>query len=112
MIGIEFIDASNMRTFAERLEVFMNDHPDAKILFGQVKGIEGGKGVFAILSYKKELIPLESGHKTTKLYQEVTESVQKKIDAEAELKMQQAAEARKKAAEQLKKAQEELEALG
>lgn len=54
MIGIKFIDASNMRTFAERLETFMNEHTEAKILFGQVKGIEGGKGVFAILSYDKK----------------------------------------------------------
>ena len=107
MIGIEFIDASNMRTFAERLEVFMNDHPDAKILFGQVKGIEGGKGVFAILSYKKD----EPEPEPIQLLI-ISEAAQKKIDAEAELKIKQAAEARKKAAEQLKKAQEELEALG
>lgn len=60
MIGIKFIDSSNMRTFAERLEIFINEHPEAKILFGQIKGIEGGKGIFAILSYdKKEEIKIE-----------------------------------------------------
>ena len=57
MIGIKFIDSSNMKTFAERLEAFINEHPDAKILFGQVKGIEGGKGVFCILSYNKKEKP-------------------------------------------------------
>jgi len=51
MIIIEVIDSSNMGVFGRRLEGFLNEHPEAKILFTALKGIEGGKGIFCILSY-------------------------------------------------------------
>ena len=98
MIGIEIISSTSFERFGERLEAFLNSYPTAKILMYSIRGIEGGKGFVAVLSYDKKEEPTIS----------VT---QKKVDAEAELKAAQKAEARKKAAEQLKIAQEELDIL-
>lgn len=53
MIGIEIINSTNPFDFGDKLEIFLNEHPEAKFILGSVKGIEGGKGVFAVYSYDK-----------------------------------------------------------
>jgi len=87
MINIEVIDSSNMGVFGRRLETFLNEHPDAKILFTALKGIEGGKGIFCILSYEKEDLP------TPMNASEIAEDLIKV----KELRLQKEAEAVKKA---------------
>lgn len=54
MIGIETINATSGRAFAGLLETFLNEHSNVKILYMTLKGIEGGKGIFAVLSYDKK----------------------------------------------------------
>lgn len=59
MIGIKVISNTNIRNFELNLEKLLAEHPDAKVIFGAIKGIEGGKGMVVVFSYeKKEPKPL------------------------------------------------------
>lgn len=58
MIGIEIITGRLEASFGPRLEAFFNEYPNAEILCIKMRGIEGGKGMIAILKYnKKEELP-------------------------------------------------------
>ena len=59
MIGIKVISNTNIRNFELNLEKLLAEHPDAKVIFGAIKGIEGGKGMVVVFSFeKKEPKPL------------------------------------------------------
>ena len=53
MIGIKVISNTNFRNFELNLEKLLAEHPDAKVIFGAIKGIEGGKGMVVVFSYGK-----------------------------------------------------------
>ena len=102
MINIEVIDSSNMGVFGRRLETFLNEHPDAKILFTALKGIEGGKGIFCILSYVK---PEETINTTEGVMTEAEfEAEQARVEKEAEAVKKAEAVAKRKATLAAKKA--------
>lgn len=82
MVNIKVIDSSNMGVFGGRLEEFLNEYPDAKILFTALKGIEGGKGIFCILSYEKKEEPKP---KKPKIDNKAVALAKAKREAEAEL---------------------------
>ena len=110
MIGIEVINSTNPYDFGEKLEIFLNEHPEAKILFGSIKGIEGGKGVFAVFSYDKEAtIPImkedislqevEDGREMLKQANDALAEKEKLLKAQAAAKTKSEKAAAKKAAE-------------
>jgi len=78
MIGIEIITGKLEASFGPRLEAFYNEHPNAELISLKMRGIEGGKGMIAILKYLKEEPIPEPKPKIT--------VAQKKVDAEAEAK--------------------------
>ena len=43
-----------MSNFEENVEKLLTEHPDAKVIFGAIKGIEGGKGLVVVFSYEKK----------------------------------------------------------
>jgi len=51
MIKIVVITGRLEASFGPRLEAFLNEHPNAEILCLYTKGIEGGKGMVAVLKY-------------------------------------------------------------
>lgn len=113
MIGIETINATSGRAFAGLLETFLNERSNVKILYMTLRGIEGGKGMFAVLSYdKKELESLpEVDVKAVELAKEVAERrVQADIDRMVKAEELEAAEkkaeiaAKRKATIEVKKA--------
>lgn len=108
MIGIKIINTSHPRAFAERLEEFLNEHSDAKILFGSIKGIEGGKGVFAILSYDKKKKPTVKEEISLEEVEDGREMLKQANNALAEKEKQLKAEATEKA--KLEKAKAATEA--
>lgn len=57
MIGIEIITGREGASFGPRLADFLNKHPDAKILSILLKGLEGARGLMAVLSYDKKEAP-------------------------------------------------------
>ena len=93
MIGIKVISNTNIRNFELNLEKLLSEHPDAKVIFGAIKGIEGGKGMVVVFQFeKKEPKPLP------------------KVDAKAEA-LAKAREAKALAAKEAKKAEiEKLQA--
>ena len=57
MIGIAIITGRLEASFGPRLEEFLNEHNDAEIMTLYTKGIEGGKGMVAVLKYNKKEAP-------------------------------------------------------
>ena len=53
MIGIKVISNTNFKTFEDNVEKLLAEHPDAKVMFGAIKGIEGGKGLLVVFSFEK-----------------------------------------------------------
>lgn len=80
MIGIQIINSTSPYTFGERLEEFLNEHPEANVLAIKLKGIEGGKGILGVVSYDKKEKVLKN------------EAVEAKLQKEKELKEKKAAE--------------------
>ena len=92
MIGIKVISNTNIRNFELNLEKLLAEHPDAKVIFGAIKGIEGGKGLVVVFSYEKKEEPKP----------EVNEKVEARIRAKlktAEIEKVKAAEKEAKKAE-------------
>ena len=54
MIGIKVISNTHLSNFEENVEKLLTEHPDAKVIFGAIKGIEGGKGLVVVFSYEKK----------------------------------------------------------
>jgi len=113
MIGIKVISNTNIRNFELNLEKLLAEHPDAKVIFGAIKGIEGGKGMVVVFSYEKkeELINTTSGTMTLSEYDAVKliAEIEAKKEAEAKLEAERIAKekadlvAKKKAAAAAKK---------
>jgi len=57
MIGVKIITGRLEASFGPRLEVFLNEHNDAEIMAMYTKGIEGGKGMVAVLKYNIKEAP-------------------------------------------------------
>ena len=54
MIGIKVISNTHLSNFEENVEKLLTEHPDAKLIFGAIKGIEGGKGLVVVFSFEKK----------------------------------------------------------
>jgi len=54
MIGIKVISNTHLSNFEQNVEKLLAEHPDAKVIFGAIKGIEGGKGLVVVFSYEKK----------------------------------------------------------
>lgn len=100
MIGIKVISNTNNRNFELNLEKLLAEHPDAKVIFGAIKGIEGGKGMVVVFSYEKtepESLPevdvkaLEAGKKRAEAKIEELRLAKEKVDLVAKKKAELAA---------------------
>ena len=58
MIGIKVISNTHLSNFEENVEKLLTEHPDAKVIFGAIKGIEGGKGLVVVFSFEKKESPI------------------------------------------------------
>ncbi|MCK4819280.1 hypothetical protein KA005_26145 [bacterium] len=88
MIGIEIITGRLEASFGPRLEAFFNEHPDAETLGIKMRGIEGGKGMVAILKYDKKEAPKPKPKKPEKTPEQLEKEAKKaqleKLKAELE----------------------------
>ena len=84
MIAIEIIHGKQDASFGPRLAAFLNEHPEAEVLKILMKGIEGGKGLVAIVKYDIKEAPKPKPE--PKIDREAIEKEAKKAELEAKLK--------------------------